>query len=87
MLDSCFETQAGGNRIEVKYNRVEKLRRDKEMEVVAKKRDFGKKFTSLHQTTIDILAPNKFRNAKEFFTGDLKGNLIAWGVDASRSLK
>lgn len=87
ILDGCFEKHAGGNVVNVVYNRVEKLTRDKEMEIAAKKREFGKKFTSLHQTTIDILTPTKSQGSKSFFTGDIKGGLIAWNLDASRSLR
>jgi hypothetical protein len=86
LLEGCYESHVGGNKITVEYNRVEKLTRDKEMEIVAKKRDFGKKFTSAHQTTIDILVPSKGEGIKNFYSGDIKGNLIAWKIDNFRSL-
>lgn len=84
VLKGLFEKKAGGFLIEVTYSAVEKLAREKELEVLSRNRTNKKKFNHLHFTQIVTVCP--FKSADTFFTADLKGNFLLWKASDYKKL-
>lgn len=84
---ACEKQSPGGFLIKVVYSAVEKLARDKELEVLAKSRETKPEFKTVHFTNIISHSLLKASDASTVITGDLKGNILVWKLSDMRAIK
>jgi len=87
VLRGAMEKQAGGFLIKIEYSAVEKLRRNEELKVKAAVSENKPEFATIHYTNIIGFALPKPKDFTQFFTADLKGNLILWKPAEMRAIK